>query len=169
MRRIPYNLPALAFSPKFPRHKTLWKKMGSKIKIGPDCWSWGGVISKEGYALLYVRRNIQGKPQPALVYRVHRILYELLNGPIPDGLVPDHLCRNRACPNPDHLELVTVKENILRGVGVTAVNAKKLCCPYGHPYDAIVRRSNGATFRRCTICANAQWRAYAKRRAQKAK
>lgn len=55
--------------------------------------------------------------------------------PIPDGLVLDHLCRNRACINPNHLEPVSTRVSILRGEGVMARHARKTHCPHGHPYD----------------------------------
>lgn len=82
------------------------------------CWVWNRGISN-GYGGIH----INGK------YRVaHRVVYELLKGPIPKNLTLDHLCRNRACINPNHLEPVTMKENILRGIGIAAVNARKTSC-----------------------------------------
>ena len=68
------------------------------------CWPWGGTIQSKGYGL------VGGK-------LVHRVVYELVHGPIPAGLTIDHLCRNRSCANPSHLEAVTMKENYDRGEG----------------------------------------------------
>ncbi len=90
-----------------------------------DCWRWRNSHSHLGYALVMWF----GKTRPA-----HRIAYELTRGPIPDGLVIDHLCRNRWCLNPDHMEPVTQRENVLRGEGVAARHAAKTHCPQGHEY-----------------------------------
>ncbi|MFJ4777405.1 HNH endonuclease signature motif containing protein [Streptomyces sp. NPDC088762] len=67
----------------------------------------------------------------------HRIMYEQAKGPIPEGLQIDHLCRNRACANPEHLEAVTQKENILRGTGPSAQQARQTHCLNGHPFDEV--------------------------------
>jgi HNH endonuclease len=68
------------------------------------CWPWGGTIQSKGYGLVGGRL-------------VHRVVYELVRGPIPAGLTIDHLCRNRRCANPSHLEAVTMQENYRRGEG----------------------------------------------------
>lgn len=87
-----------------------------------ECWEWGGALSKRGYGNFMVRA---GKTDGA-----HRVAYELLVGPIPEGLHLDHLCRNRACVRPEHLEPVTCGENLRRGSRATATH-----CPQGHPYS----------------------------------
>ncbi len=85
-----------------------------------QCWVWDrGKTS--GYGIMWAG----GKP-----YRVHRVVYEEIIGPIPAGLEIDHLCRNRACYNPEHLEAVTRRENTIRGKGGRLVTQ----CPKGHPY-----------------------------------
>lgn len=85
-------------------------------------------------------------------FYVHRVAWETLRGPIPDGMQLDHLCRQRACWNPDHLEPVSPRENVLRGVGITAMNAKKTHCPQGHPYDDANTGITSTGKRRCRAC-----------------
>lgn len=93
------------------------------------CWIWlGGMRSKkDGYG---------GHKWNGKMWRTHRLVYTLLRHPVPTTLHIDHLCRNRICCNPDHLEVCTPAENISRGQGVAPNNARKTHCPNGHPYDA---------------------------------
>lgn len=93
------------------------------------CWLWSGAISNEGYGRF--RFGVRGSKQGM----AHRFAYELLVGPIPQGLQLDHLCRTPACVNPAHLEPVTGRENLLRGDTFQARNAAKTSCVHGHPFD----------------------------------
>jgi hypothetical protein len=100
----------------------------------------------------------------------HRFAYSVLVGPIPDGLQIDHLCRNEMCVNPEHLEPVTQRINMLRGTGPQAVNAQKTHCPKGHPLSgnnvyAHTVRATGTPGRRCRTCNTEAAREYRKRRA----
>ncbi|MEU4967832.1 HNH endonuclease signature motif containing protein [Streptomyces smyrnaeus] len=90
-----------------------------------ECWEWTGELSEKGYG----RTQRKGRYTGA-----HRAVYEHLVGPIPEGLVLDHLCRNPPCVNPAHLEPVTNRDNILRGIGVGAINAQKTHCIRGHEF-----------------------------------
>ena len=88
----------------------------------------------------------------------HRVAYELLIGPIPAGLELDHLCRNRLCVNPAHLEPVTRQTNQHRGASVSGISVRATHCPEGHPYDAdnTYVRPNG--HRVCRECARRRQR-----------
>ena len=97
-------------------------------KIAPQsngCWLWTGAPSTNGYGMFRLSN-------PRRLLYAHRLFYELLVGPIPDGLEIDHLCRNRACQNPDHMEPVTSQINTLRGNGPAAQHARKTHCPKSH-------------------------------------
>jgi hypothetical protein len=92
-----------------------------------ECWPYPGCINKHtGYGKTWDRRLWRSSD-------AHRVAYELLVGPVPDGLVLDHLCRNRACCNPAHLEPVTMRENLRRGVSPSAQQARQTHCFRGHP------------------------------------
>lgn len=119
-----------------------WEKVDRR---GPDeCWPWRGHTNREGYGRF---AGSAGK-----IVQAHRFAYMLVIGPILDGLTLDHLCRNRECVNPAHLEPVTNRENNLRGNGWSGRNVRKTHCAQGHRFDVANTyiRPNGS--RRCRTC-----------------
>lgn len=134
-----------------------------RLIADPDgCWEWIGHLSTEGYG----RLNVLGQR----VY-AHRYSYERFVGPIPPGLEIDHLCRNRKCVNPTHLEPVTHRINGLRGQGSPAQNAQRTNCANGHPLsgDNLTFRSVGSRKSRvCRQCHRDRGRARTRRKKQAA-
>lgn len=127
-------------------HKTrFWAKVD---KAGPGgCWLWTAAIDTHGYGAF----RLEGR-----TVKAHRLAVELERGPIPDGLVIDHLCRVRHCVNPGHLEPVTNRENILRGVSPPASNARRDTCDQGHELEV----SAWTGKRACPECVKARRRAW---------
>ena len=110
------------------------------------CWEWRGALAKKGYAHFWLVNS------PRIG---HRISYQITRGPIPDGLTIAHLCRNKKCVNPSHLEVATIRKSVLRGFGVTAMNARKRYCLRGHPLFGpnLYTYPNGG--RSCRTCKKA--------------
>ncbi len=111
-------------------------------RLGP-CWLWSGALGGDGYGRFSVSRRTLG---------AHRFAYELLVGPIPEGLTIDHLCRVPRCVNPAHLEAVTVGENVLRGDGESARRARQTHCKNGHLFDEANTYINPRGGRQCRAC-----------------
>lgn len=114
-----------------------------------ECWNWKAHVQTRGYGQFHVAL-VNGKcwRQPA-----HRIAWTLTNGPIPDGLVIDHICKNTRCCNPAHLRVVTQYANCMELARPTPffINKTKTHCLRGHPFDTMLRRK-GIPHRACTIC-----------------
>lgn len=122
------------------------------------CWVWTAATTRDGYGRFW----FEGSTGPA-----HRWIVEQSRGPIPRGFEPDHLCRNRTCVNPAHIEVVTQRENLRRAgflrrgraIGNAAVQSAKTRCPAGHEYDRANTRICSAGKRHCRACARARWHA----------
>lgn len=137
---------------------TVEERFWQKVRVaGPDdCWEWLGHIDRRGYGSCYFPNSHPRKNGVA-----HRYLYEVLlgKGPLPEHMSIDHLCQNKRCVNPAHLEVVTMRENILRGNGKAANNARKTHCPNGHPYNLLnTYFRDGGRRRNCRICWQQQFR-----------
>lgn len=111
------------------------------------CWIWLRALSGSGYGYFHAS---DGSGQKPTMRSAHRESYKCFVGPIPPGLQLDHLCRNRACINPAHLEPVTGQENSLRGINLHRI---KTHCPQGHPYTPGNLRADPKHGRRlCLTC-----------------
>ena len=119
----------------------------SNIKIKNNCWVWTNHKPRpDGYVkIVYKKKQVL----------IHRLSYEVFKDELTKGLEIDHLCRNKLCINPDHLEEVTHKENVLRGISPMAINAKKTICNRGHKFteqNTYIEPKTGK--RHCRICSS---------------
>lgn len=133
------------------RTRDLFERLGKWLLVGDGCWLWTGATDQHGYGHMATG--------PGVTARVHRVVYELLIGPISPGLEPDHLCRIKGCARPDHLDLVTHKVNVQRAY-------QGPVCRRGHPWtpESTYRRPDGR--RECLVCKQARWRSFAARRSE---
>lgn len=124
-------------------------RLRGKIEEVDDCWNWTSTKCTQGYGVIWFRGR---------QWKAHRLFYFAEFGELPQ-LASDHLCRNRKCVNPHHLEMVTNTVNVMRGESPHAKNALKTHCPRGHEYS--LRRNNHMAkgFQRyCHICNKGQHR-----------
>lgn len=141
----------------YQKVKTNDERFWEKIEFVEDCWLWVASKDTGGYGVFFVGK-LHGRTKNA---RAHVYSYELFVGPKPKGMDLDHLCRNRACVNPAHLEPVTRRENVMRGLTVTGVygavlqNRQKTHCVNGHMFTTKNTRlefRRGSWRRRCLAC-----------------
>jgi hypothetical protein len=128
----------------------LYAAFWSRVIPTGFCWEWTGSRTWHGYGEFSYARSRK---------RAHRAAYTMLIGPIPRGLVLDHLCRNRVCVNPDHLEPVTIAENLRRGFG----HGSETHCPQGHEYTPENVYQDGSS-RKCRTCVLARMQRYYRER-----
>jgi hypothetical protein len=141
-----------------PAWDRFWGKVDCAFECG-RCWIWVGSRTTGGYGhFKYNKKDLQA----------HRVAYEWLRSPIPVGLQLDHLCRVRACVNPEHLEPVTQAENHRRGYGPQVLNARKTECIHGHPLfgDNLHVHKDGR--RECKTCGRRSSRDWTQRRREAA-
>lgn len=128
--------------------ESTFARFAGKIRVDDltSCWLWTAALGRDGYG----RIGAGGRRGKSLL--AHRASYELFVAPIPAGLEIDHLCRNRACVNPDHLLATTRRDNLIRGDGAE-IQLRRTHCPKGHPYDEANTISRyGRRF--CRTCHN---------------
>lgn len=128
----------------------------SKVAKSDDCWNWTGT-RRRGYGQFYY----EGRNRSA-----HRLSYEWANGPIPDGLVIDHICRNPSCVRPTHLRAVTQRTNVLHGPTIIVAALSKTQCDNGHDLSGDNLHIDSRGWRVCRACERA--RAQRKERRRKA-
>jgi hypothetical protein len=120
-----------------------WDKV--EVHHPAGCWEWTGYTVPLGYGSVRLGD---------ILYQTHRVAYTILIGPIPEGLTIDHLCRNRRCVNPDHLEPVPARVNVLRSFGPAGLKARQTQCIRGHAFDDANTHFNATSGARvCVICA----------------
>lgn len=130
---------------------TFARRVFAHVDASGDCWEWRGAKTN-GYGVIN-----RGGGGGAGNEQAHRAVWQLLVGEIEDDLQLDHLCRNRGCVNPDHLEPVTAEENKRRGFSSAVLYGQRQACEFGHPLDG-TRRRGDYTYRYCITCDRGQKR-----------
>lgn len=130
------------------------RKFDRLVVASGDCRLWAGAVDRrDGYGRFYVGGKTVG---------AHQFAYRRMYGDVPEGMVIDHVCRNRRCVNPDHLRTVTRVENVMIGSGVTAENARKELCTHGHPLSGenlYVKPNGERGCRQCRLEASRRYKA----------
>lgn len=126
-----------------------WDDLWAQVRVQPEqlggCWVWTGPKDADGYGLI----PMAGRNRAA-----HRVSYELINGTVAHGFVLDHLCRNKPCVNPEHLEPVTRVENLLRTFGIEKDDGYPYCNAHHKITDKTVKRFPATGERQCLTCVS---------------
>ena len=142
------------------RGRPVEERFWSKVRKTERCWEWLAGRTNAGYGVFYDGQQTGG---------AHRFAYEFVVGPIPDKHDLDHLCRNRSCVNPAHLEPVTRAENLARGAKtLNALAAAKTHCSRGHKFTPENTQLVQGKYRRCRTCTNENARRYRSERREMA-
>jgi hypothetical protein len=132
-----------------PKALPIDKRFWSKVRKTQSCWLWTGSGNQRGYGQVFWKR---GDESHSYMRLSHIVAYELVVGTVPDGKELDHLCHNRRCVRPDHLEPVTHRENLLRGNTFASAKSRQTHCIHGHAFDAENTRIESNGTRRCRAC-----------------
>lgn len=157
------SLVRLTVSSQSLADETIEDRLLRRSKVSASgCREWlGSLLDGYGRISLPRRHTPIGQNRARIV---HRVAYETWVSPIPEGMTIDHLCRNRACIEPTHLEVVSGGENTLRGQGIPARNARKTHCKYGHELRDDNIKPNPHGYRICAECQHQHEREYARRK-----
>lgn len=137
------------FVDRFPATLEEYFNSGYVVSLEGGCWNWLLTRNQLGYGVI-PRRYLSDRFKSRYTHRVAMVMQGLMR---PDESRPvDHLCRNTSCCNPSHLEVVSIRENVLRGVGPTAVNSRKTHCIRGHEFTSENTRITSAGRRNCRAC-----------------
>lgn len=151
-----------------PKPRPLLDRLADKMLVGDGCWEWTGATQPNGYGYFHVGSLTDGSDR---MEYAHRVVYEALVGPIPEGLTLDHQCHNesaceggplcphRRCVRPAHLEPASDEENKRRGRHTNG-NARKTHCQRGHPFTPENTSVTTTGARRCRPCAKEYQREY---------
>ena len=131
------------------QQERFWKR----VQKGDGCWNWTGNKIKGGYGHVMVGKTFRRNGKAALLLRLaHRVAYELTNGPIPEGMTIDHICGNPPCVKPDHLQVMSMRDNIMKGNAPPARCARQTHCLRGHPLTGSNLYNSHRPGRSCKAC-----------------
>lgn len=152
---------------RYYKVRSLYDRFIEKVEMVTEsgCWIWVGCCDSNGYGNL--SKGVKVVEGYRKNYYAHRVAYELYKGSIPEGLDIDHLCRVRCCVNPDHLEAVCRKENVMRGNSPSNFNSIKMHCIRGHRLEGDNLFFDCDGYRQCRTCSRMRKRLEKRRRLER--